>query len=257
MPLHTSDNLDELATALAKAQAEMQPVLKQKKAMAGKYSYSYADLAAVIETATATLAVHGLSISTPFEVDDRGEQLAVMMLMHTSGQRIVSRFAIRTVSDNPQAVGSAVSYARRYMLMSLVNLPATDDDGQAAMPRNDDHVSQSRRSPQWDPQQVPESLRGPRQAPPRGRGRPPRQPTPEPKPTSELYQDVMERIREAGSQSDLEEAWHLADGLTDNEEHADMKAAWVHRRDAIKSAAQRSAADRDSIKASLTLPKPA
>ncbi len=67
----------------------------------------------------------------------------------------------------------------------------------------------------------------------------------------------MERIREAGSQSDLDEAWRLAAGLTDNEEHADMKAAWVHRRDAIRNAAQRSVADRDSIKASLTLPKPA
>ncbi len=157
MPLHTSDNLDELATALAKAQAEMQPVIKAKKANMGansKYSYSYADLAAVIESATATLAGHGLSIATPFEVDDRGDMVLVMVLLHTSGQRIVSRYPVRAASDSPQAVGSAISYARRYAMMSIINLPAADDDGQAAM------MPQGQRQPQWTRSKFPKAYAG-------------------------------------------------------------------------------------------------
>lgn len=255
--MKTSEQLNELAAALAKAQAEMDPVIKSKTAEIGKYRYSYADLGSVIETAHGTLAKHGLSIAAPFEIDERGEMILVMCLLHESGQQMVSRYPIRPLNDSPQGVASAISYARRYVMMSLVNLPAADDDGQAAMGRNDDaHVPHSRR-PQYDPQQVPETLRGaprPAQSAKRRPGRPPAQPAPVE--TSELFQEVMETIREAGSFEELSTASELAMGL-DGEERDNARAAYRQRQEALKGAASRSDAARDSIKATLTLPKPA
>lgn len=255
--METSDQLNELAAALAKAQAEMVPAHKDKVAKAGQFSYAYADLATVIEAAHATLAKHGLSIATSFRCEEWG-MIMEMALLHASGQRIVTEYPIRPVKNDPQGVGSAISYARRYAMMSLINLPTADDDAQAAMGRNDDHPSytQPPRKPQFDPARVPDTLRGPRSVQPaRKRGRPPTQPAPVE--TSELYQEAMEAIRVAGSQEDLSTASQLAMGLSDDSEIRHAREAWLARRDALRAVGERSDAARDSIKANLALPKPA
>lgn len=266
-----SEQLNELAAALARAQATMRPAVKDS---ANPFFKSkYADLQSVVEAATAALSAHGLSVSSLTDADEAGNMTLCTYLLHASGQWMCSRYPIVPVKQDPQGIGSAISYARRYALMSIVNLATSDDDGEAAMGRSDDRQTQvppSRRAQHNQrPEQLPEAWGGrkPAQSAKRKHLQHPRdaadQHEPDtmagigPEPTSELFQDVMAAIRDAGGQDDLTAAWALAAGLTNNQEHADMKAAWVLRRAVLAGAAERSDAARGSIKAALTLPKPA
>lgn len=131
-----SELLNELATALAKAQGEMKAPVKDKTAKVKTskgydYSYSYSDLATVVETNKATLAKHGLSVTQPLMQDELGFYLETL-LMHSSGQWISSRHPL-PASVPPQELGSALTYARRYSLSAILGIAAdTDDDAAAA-----------------------------------------------------------------------------------------------------------------------------
>ncbi len=54
------------------------------------------------------------------------------MLMHESGEWIAGTITMQASKDNPQAVGSALTYARRYSLMAIVGIASEDDDGTSA-----------------------------------------------------------------------------------------------------------------------------
>jgi hypothetical protein len=53
--------------------------------------------------------------------------------MHTSGQWLESEFVLPITKQDPQAAGSAITYARRYALQSVAGIPTADDDAEAAM----------------------------------------------------------------------------------------------------------------------------
>ncbi len=123
-----SEQLNELATALAKAQAEMpavpmnavNPFLKNK----------YADLAEMIRVASPVLAKHGLSISQqPVSMD--GQIGVVTTLLHTSGQWIEDTISLPLGDEKgkslAQVAGSIITYLRRYSYGAIVGL-ATDED---------------------------------------------------------------------------------------------------------------------------------
>jgi hypothetical protein len=57
-------------------------------------------------------------------------------LVHESGEWIETNFSLPAGKMDPQAAGSAITYARRYSLMAMLNMPAVDDDGEASMPRS-------------------------------------------------------------------------------------------------------------------------
>ena len=85
----------------------------------------YATLAEVRDTVVPVLAKHGLAI-TQF-TDMIGERIfLVTRLVHESGEVQESKFPI--AYDKPQAMGSAITYARRYALSSICNISADDDD---------------------------------------------------------------------------------------------------------------------------------
>jgi hypothetical protein len=56
-------------------------------------------------------------------------------LMHSSGQWIRSRTYMKPVKDDPQGIGSLISYARRYALQAVTMICPDDDDGEVAMGR--------------------------------------------------------------------------------------------------------------------------
>lgn len=95
------------------------------------YSYTYASLGAVLAAVVPTLAKHGLAPMQTVE----GEWL-VTVLIHTSGQSLVCRVPLVVASDGrlspTQEVGSALSYARRYGLLTMLALATEDDDGHGA-----------------------------------------------------------------------------------------------------------------------------
>jgi hypothetical protein len=143
MSFETSEATDQIATALAKAQSEMHGAAKDGKNPA--FRSTYASLASVIEAARGPLTAHGIAfIQAPGRLGE-GVIGVTTALFHSSGQWIRSTIEMPIKArDNPQAVGSATTYACRYSLMAMLGLPPVDDDGNAAMERPD---ATERRSP--------------------------------------------------------------------------------------------------------------
>lgn len=133
---------DKVFGALAVAQGKMGRVLADKTAkvkgqnrktgQSYDYSYSYADLSSVLAAAKAALTEAGLAlIQTP--TVDSGRVVVTTMLAHGSGQWVASTITF-TGGGDIQAMGSAITYLRRYAATAMLGLAPEDDDGQAAMP---------------------------------------------------------------------------------------------------------------------------
>jgi hypothetical protein len=131
--MKSSASIAAIAPALLKAQKLMGAA---KKGAANPFFKSkYADLGAVLEACKELLNENGITILQPHTSTDKGK-FVVTTLLHESGEWIASETEIvYSKEGDPQAQGSAISYARRYGLQSLVSLPAEDDDGEKAMSR--------------------------------------------------------------------------------------------------------------------------
>lgn len=130
-----SEQLNEIATALAKAQGEFESPQKKAKA----YNYKYADLAEIMDCVKDPLSSNGLSIINQMS----GGEFPILSttLLHSSGQWIKTDvplyFKATDKINEMQALGSAITYARRYAISCILNLAAdkeSDDDGVAASP---------------------------------------------------------------------------------------------------------------------------
>jgi hypothetical protein len=112
------------------AQAEFAPVAKDKDNPF--FKSRYADLASVMATVQPVLARHKLAVTQliGFTVDESGaaRDTLTTILAHESGEALESVMLLHMPKKEPQAQGSATTYARRYALMSLLNIVADDDD---------------------------------------------------------------------------------------------------------------------------------
>lgn len=129
-----SEEINELAEALSKAQGLIEGAAKDSKNPF--FKSSYADLHSVMACAKEPLSSNGLSVVQPTQVID-GQLCLVTMLMHKSGQWLKSVMPLILAKQDPQSVGSAITYYRRYNYCSLVGISSIDDDGNAAMDRKD------------------------------------------------------------------------------------------------------------------------
>jgi len=130
-----SEQLDQLAAALAKAQGEMRHA--ERDSENPHLRNRYADLASVIDACRAALSGHGLSWVQLPAITERGHVLRTR-LMHSSGQWIESEIPILTQRHGPQEYGSALTYARRQSLAAMVGVaPDNDDDGELAEGRGE------------------------------------------------------------------------------------------------------------------------
>lgn len=129
-----SEKIGALAEALAKAQGAMSSPAKTKRAkiesQKGSYSYTYADLADVIEATRKPLAENGLSCCQIISYDGQA-LLLTTQLQHASGEWLRSTYPL-PLHQRPQDQGSAITYARRYALCALLGIAAEDDDDGAA-----------------------------------------------------------------------------------------------------------------------------
>ena len=131
--MKTSETINELAGALAKAQLAM----KNATADADNpyFKSKYADLATVRDAVTPALAANGIAV-VQLTSSENGHLIVHTRLMHSSGQWIESQYPIMNDTAKPQAMGSALTYARRYSLSAICGIASEkDDDGNAA----DDH----------------------------------------------------------------------------------------------------------------------
>ena len=134
---NTSPSVRELLGALLKAQVEFGPVVKTISGQEGNRNYKYADLAGLLDAVTPALRKNGLLIVQTMRPEDLGN-VVITTLFHTSGEWIRGETWIPLrEAGNPKAVGSAISYARRYAILPLLCLAAEDDDGESAMHREE------------------------------------------------------------------------------------------------------------------------
>lgn len=123
-----SEQINELASALAKAQAKMTSANKDSKA----HAYKYADLGTVIEAVKPALNENGISFLQLIEESDPGTVRVTTLLLHSSGQYIGSTGSTGIPEmrgcNLAQSSGAAQSYLKRYQLQALTGLPTEDND---------------------------------------------------------------------------------------------------------------------------------
>lgn len=128
--MNTSEQINELAKALAEAQGEMKSAAKDAKNPF--FNSSYATLDSIWEACRETLSKHGLSVVQVPITDEYGLRL-VTRLCHASGQWIEGALSLNPSKNDLQGIGSAITYGRRYMLGAMVGVATdNDDDGNEA-----------------------------------------------------------------------------------------------------------------------------
>lgn len=130
--MERSESINELVAALAKAQGAMLPAARDSSASIrsakGDYGYTFADLAAVMGACRAALASNGLAVIQPPETFAGGTVGLTTILAHSSGQWVSSVLELAFNPSSMQSLGSAITYARRYALQSMVGVVTDDDD---------------------------------------------------------------------------------------------------------------------------------
>lgn len=152
---YQSENIDQLAAALAKAQGELEPAGKNSEnTVGGGMKRKYADISAVYDAIRKVLPSSGLSVAQTMRPSESGTVCVHTMLMHTSGQWISGDCVLPCDRQSgPQGAGSAITYARRYSLSAIVGVVSEeDDDGAGAISsKNNSGKKDLQRKPKVDP----------------------------------------------------------------------------------------------------------
>lgn len=146
--MNQSEGINELATALSKAQGEMQAAIKDK--INPFFRSSYADLGSVWDAARPVLSKYGLCVMQTTEMASDGSKIImVTTLAHTSGQWVKSFLPLNPAKNDSQGVGAAITYLRRYSLSAIVGVVCDDDDdGETASGRGKSQDKQQQRQEQ-------------------------------------------------------------------------------------------------------------
>jgi hypothetical protein len=125
-----SEQVNELFTALAKAQAEFEPAELDGKNP--HFDSRFATLASIFESCRVILAKHGLSVVQPVSMVD-GQVTVTTIVGHSSGQWVSGQISMRPERTGPQAIGSTITYFRRYGLGAMLGIVTdSDDDAEGA-----------------------------------------------------------------------------------------------------------------------------
>jgi len=129
--MNQSETIDALAQALVKAQAEIEVAKRQQSNPF--FKSRYADLEAVWAVARGPLTKNGLAIVQTLS-GTVAEVTVTTRLLHQSGQWIEGSLTLKPVKADPQGMGSAITYGRRYSLAAIagVVVQGEDDDANGA-----------------------------------------------------------------------------------------------------------------------------
>lgn len=128
-----SESIAKIAPALVAALSKIEGA--QKSANNGHFKTKYADLGSVIDASRDILTAHGLTVLQFPGACQGGVMNLETVLLHESGEYISETMGIALGKTDPQGVGSALTYGRRYAQMAALNMPTVDDDGEVAMGR--------------------------------------------------------------------------------------------------------------------------
>src|SRR5262249_54056491 len=133
----SSEPVAALASALAKAQAELvnpekslTATIRSGRPGESERSFRYAPLASGLDIVRKTLGQHEIATLQTTAIDDTvGMVNLTTTLAHASAQCIASDWPVCAIAEtaNPQRMGAALTYARRYALFTLVGIAGEDD----------------------------------------------------------------------------------------------------------------------------------
>ena len=125
-----SQSIAQLAPALVKANAEVANALKDSHNP--HFGSNFASLHAVLEAVKPVYAKHALTLVQVPGLDEHGRATVDTMVLHESGEWLAGVSGAPLQKNDPQGVGSAITYLRRYSLAALAGITQEDDDGNAA-----------------------------------------------------------------------------------------------------------------------------
>lgn len=143
--MQKSESIKHIAAALNKAQAEMSGA--KKGANNPFFKSKYADMNSVVDAVRIPFCNNGLSYSQ-FPIMQDNKVGVETILMHESGEWMSDILVLPMVKQDPQAAGSAITYAKRYALQSIAGIPSEDDDGNTASNQKTP-AKQSQRQVNW------------------------------------------------------------------------------------------------------------
>jgi hypothetical protein len=133
----SSESIAALASALAKAQAvlvnpekSLSATIRSGRGGEGEQTFRYAPLSSGLDIVRKTLGQHEIATLQTTAIDQTsGIVNLTTMLAHASGEWIASDWPVCPVADmvSPQRMGTALTYARRYALFTLVGIAGEDD----------------------------------------------------------------------------------------------------------------------------------
>jgi len=130
----TSDPFTNVINAIHDVQQNVGSIGKANKAEVGKYSYKYADITTIWNAIKEQLDKNGLTVmQAPTSSDPQlpGDFLETK-IYHKSGEWVTDKMRLVVTRDDPQGMGAAITYARRYMLTAMFGLIVDDEDNDAA-----------------------------------------------------------------------------------------------------------------------------
>lgn len=140
--MQRSEDIKDITTALSSAMLEINTVVKDhvgkiqsRKGAASSYQYKYATLDGVWNACKEALSKHDLVVvQSPSTAGNGARVCLTTLLAHKSGQWIEGQLEVPTKSIGIQDIGGAITYARRYALMSFLGIAPedADDDGAAS-----------------------------------------------------------------------------------------------------------------------------
>lgn len=124
-----------LNKALIAAQAKISNVAANSKN--SHFGNTYADLGAVLEVVRPVLSENGIAVTQHTEIANGGGVVLVTTLLHESGEERSGYYPIEPAKRDPQGLGAALTYGRRYALAAMVGIAQADDDGESQRRKGD------------------------------------------------------------------------------------------------------------------------
>lgn len=137
-----SSEISNISVAMRKMQEELGPAVKGKKNPF--FKSSYADLSACIEAIREPFSNNDLCFFQGSLPGKEGSIVIVTTISHKSGEWVRGYLEVKPTKADPQALGSAITYGKRYGLQALSGLPTEDDDGNAASGKRDNFKKQAK-----------------------------------------------------------------------------------------------------------------
>lgn len=128
----TDEQIEDLHARFREVLTKVGPYRKDATADTGKYTYDYADINSILAMLKPVLHEHGLCVYQPVTTRDQMTYVDTVVADLKSGAELTFTGMAFSTSKDPQAAGSAITYYRRYCIVSLFALQAGDDDGSHA-----------------------------------------------------------------------------------------------------------------------------